>query len=237
MTRFRYRTGGFLTAGSLSLALLSGCAVAEDNPLDVNTARNVQGEAGPDAAEQDAGGRSAEGEPFTSESAADATFLGEKLGDDPLNVGADGAKLCGVQPEGGVLTYTVMLHNPTLQSFVFGDISLGAPEGLTAVSAEITPANREGHGNHGAGPSAHAEHEEVPTPEASAPSTFSVEPVPANGYLFEPDQHINIVVAVQLDEGVQRGTAENVLVNFSTPDREYSVPHNLNITIDEETCA
>ncbi|WP_162149081.1 hypothetical protein [Arthrobacter sp. H41] len=227
---------GGLIAGGLAMALMSGCAVTEDNPLDVNTARNAQGDAGP-AADQDLGGRGADGEPFTGESAVDATFLGENLGDDPLNVGADGAKLCGVQPEGGVLTYTVMLHNPTLQSFVFGDISLGSPDGITAVSADITPANREGHGNHGAAPSAHEEHEEVPTPEPSAPSTFTVEPVPANGYLFEPDQHINIVVAVQLDDGVQRGTAENVLVNFSSPDRDYSVPHNLNITIDAETCA
>ncbi|WP_155850280.1 hypothetical protein [Arthrobacter sp. Br18] len=231
MTRSRYKAGG-LTAAILVVALMSGCAATEDNPLNVNTARDGQRSEGTASAGQDADGRSLAGQ-----SEPDSAFVGDNLGDDPLNVGADGAKLCGVQPKGGVLTYTVMLHNPTLQTFVFGDIGLGSPNGLTAVSAEITPANREGHGNHGAAPGAHGEHEAVPTPEPTAPSTFAVEPVPATGYVFEPDQHINIVVAVELNEGVQRGTAENVLVGFSTPEREYSVPHNLNITIDAATCA
>ncbi|WP_104118995.1 hypothetical protein [Arthrobacter sp. B1805] len=161
-------------------------------------------------------------------------------GDDPLGITKDGATLCGVQPEKSFQQYTLLLHNPTLETFTFTYVELGSPEGLSVVSAEVTPANKEGHGNHGAAPGpAHAEHEAVPSPaETEAePSTFEVEPVPVEGFVFEPGAHIDIVVKVALEEAADRGTAENVAVGFSSPAREYSVAHPLNITVDRTSCS
>ncbi len=206
-----------LGAAAVAVGVLAGCGVAEENPLDVNAAREAP--AGP-----------VKGSP-----------AGTVKGDDPLNIAADGAKLCGVQPKESFQEYTVMLHNPTLEVFTFGDISLGSPKDLRVVSAEITPANKEGHGHHGAGDDAgaHGGHGDsaAPTTEAAEPSTFLVEPVPAAGYRFEPDSHINIVVSVALEEGADNGTAENILVKFASTEREYAVPHNLQIEIDRTTCS
>ncbi len=162
-------------------------------------------------------------------------------GDDPLGIAKDGAKLCGVQPKQSFQQYTLLLHNPTLETFTFSDIALGSPEGLSVVSVEVTPANKEGHGNHGAAPGSapHAEHEAAPSPAVTEPepSTFEVEPVPVEGFVFKPDAHIDIVVEVALEETADRGTAENVAVHFSSPDREYSVAHPLNITVDRTSCS
>ncbi|RJT81054.1 hypothetical protein D6T63_07710 [Arthrobacter cheniae] len=160
-----------------------------------------------------------------------------------MGIAKDGATLCGVQPEKSLQQYTLLLHNPTLETFTFSEIGLGSPEGLSVVSVEVTPANKEGHGNRGAAPGStpHAEHEAVPSPTETEtdeePSTFEVEPVPAEGFVFEPDAHIDIVVKVALDEAVDRGTAENVVVDFSSPTREYSVAHPLNITVDRTSCS
>ncbi|MHA7264232.1 hypothetical protein ACX80W_13625 [Arthrobacter sp. TMN-37] len=214
MTR-RQTPRGLLGAAALTAALLAGCGVTEENPLDVNAAREVS-----------AG--SVQGSP-----------AGTVKGEDPLNIGADGAKLCGVQPQESFQEYTVMLHNPTLEEFTFGEISLGDPQGLRMVSAEVTPANKEGHGHHGAGADAgHAGHGEATvTAEPAEPSTFLVEPVPADGYRFTPDSHINIVVAVALEDGVDNGTARNILVRFASSERDYEVAHNLEIEIDRTSCA
>ena len=224
-----------VVAGLVLIAGLTGCSAVEQNPLNVNASRSaVQGGA-------DASGTGRDSADPAEGSAA--SFITENLDDDPLKIGVDGATLCGVQPKDSFLQYTIMVHNPTLETFTFNAINLGASEGLTQVSATITPANREGHGNHGApaaGPGDHSStgHDTpAPTPTASVPSTFSVEPVPAVGYQFEPDQHINIVVSVALQEGVQRGTADDIVVGFSSPGREFSVPHDLNITIDRTTCS
>ncbi|WP_104182324.1 hypothetical protein [Arthrobacter sp. B0490] len=146
-----------------------------------------------------------------------------------------------MQPEKSFQQYTLLLHNPTLETFTFSDITLGSPEGLTVVSVDVTPANKEGHGNHGAAPGTapHAEHEAIPSPAETEPepSTFDVEPVPVEGFIFEPDAHIDIVVKVALEKSADRGTAENVAVQFSSPDREYSVAHPLNITVDRTSCS
>ncbi|MBG6226723.1 hypothetical protein IWX63_003325 [Arthrobacter sp. CAN_A2] len=168
-----------------------------------------------------------------------AAPAGDVWGDDPLGVAKDGATLCGVQPEKSFQQYTLLLHNPTLETFTFSDIALGSPRGLSVVSVEVTPANKEGHGNHGAasGSAPHAEHEAVPSPAETEPSTFEVDPVPVEGFVFEPDAHIDIVVEVALEETADRGTAENVAVQFSSPDREYSVAHPLNITVDRTSCS
>jgi hypothetical protein len=233
-TRLRWFAAGLVLAIGLT-----GCGAVEQNPLDVNS----------DQSEDQVANTSRSETPGTDSTPSDAaedssaSFIGEDLDDDPLNIGVDGATLCGVQPKDSLLRYTIMVHNPTLETFTFDDISLGAPQGLTQVDATITPANKEGHGNHGApaaGPSEHAPatHETpVPTPTASEPSTFTVEPVPAVGYQFEPDKHINIVVTAALEDGAQRGTADDIVVGFSSPGREFSVPHDLNITIDRTTCS
>ncbi|WP_294566685.1 hypothetical protein [uncultured Arthrobacter sp.] len=203
-------------AALLLTVLLSGCGVTEENPLDVNAAREAS--TGP-----------VKGSP-----------AGTVKGEDPLNIGVDGAKLCGVQPKDSFQEYTVMLHNPTLEEFTFGDIALGAPQGLRMVSAEITPANKEGHSHHGAEADAgHSGHgaSAAPSTEPAEPSTFLVDPVPAKGYRFTPDSHINIVVAVALEEGVDNGTAEDIRVRFASSERDYDVAHNLEIEIDRTSCS
>lgn len=231
----RYPRTRLLLAGAVAVSFMTGCAASEDNPLNVNAGAPLSEETSSTPEESGASG--------TAGSAGSASFLSESLGDDPLNVGADGAKLCGVQPQDSFQQYTIMLHNPTLQEFTLGEMTLGNSEGLRQVKAEVTPANREGHGNHGAAPAAAGAHggghetAPTPTPTESEPSTFLVAPVPADGYTFEPDKHINIVVSVALEDGVDRGTAENIVVNFSSPARDFSVSHNLEITIDRTSCA
>jgi hypothetical protein len=228
----RRRTGLILSV--IAFALVSaGCGAVDENPLNVNGNRSSSAPTTESAAGSEAGGVAKEGP-------AEAAPTGDVWGDDPLGITEDGATLCGVQPKDSFQQYTLLLHNPTLETFTFTDIELGSPEGLSVVSAEVTPANKEGHGNHGAAPgSSHAEHEAVPSPAGTEPepSTFEVEPVPVEGFAFEPDAHIDIVVKVALEETADRGTAENVAVGFSSPAREYSVAHPLNITVDRTSCS
>lgn len=259
------RPGVRFALAFVTIAALSGCGVTEENPLNVNTQDvNAQGSSAEDAdggttqsqapnevssAEPSAGASKAadaddaSGAGQAGEGQDAASFLSANLGDDPLNIRADGATLCGVQPKDSFLQYTIMLHNPTLQTFTFDSVDLVDAQGLRKIDAKITPANREGHGNHGASPAPAGGHgaghgaTPTPTPTKKEPSTFSVKPVPAVGYTFEPDQHINIVVSVALEDTVTRGTADDVLVGFSAPGREFSVPHDLNITIDKTTCS
>lgn len=228
----------------IMVALIStGCGAVDENPLNVNGDRSSTAPTTtPDAGGSNAAG--SESSASTQESSSNGALVGDQWGDDPLGIAKDGATLCGVQPETSLQQYTLLLHNPTLETFTFSDIGLGSPEGLSVVSVEVTPANKEGHGNHGAAPGAapHAEHEAVPSPtetepEPEEPSTFEVEPVPAEGFVFESDAHIDIVVKVALDDEVDRGTAENVTVDFSSPTREYSAAHPLNITVDRTSCS
>ena len=214
------RSRGAVLAVALTVPLLAGgCGAVEQNPLGVNSATTEQ-EVPRSSSPQD--GRQAD--PVGN------------LGDDPLNVGLDGAELCGVQPKDSRLRYTVMLHNPTLETFTFGEMALGNSKGLTVLSSMVRTANREGHNHGGADIGAHEEHSATPTPTATATQEPIGPPVPAEGYQFEPDAHINIIVTVELGEGATNGTADNILVNFSTPDREYSVPHNLKIEVDATSC-
>ncbi|MHA7190422.1 hypothetical protein ACX80N_09055 [Arthrobacter sp. MDT2-16] len=196
--------------------VLSGCGSVEENPLGVNTA----GQAQPAESAPSAGGQ--------------ALLAGDDLGDDPLNVGIDGAELCGVQPDDSRLRYTVMLHNPTLETFTFGEMTLGDPQGLNVLSAMVQTANREGHNHPGAETGAHGGH--TPTPAPTIPQEPIGPPVPADGYRFVPDAHVNIIVTVELAQGVTHGSAENILVAFSTPERDYSVAHDLKIDVDATSC-
>jgi hypothetical protein len=208
-----------LFAVALSAALaLGGCGTAEENPLGVNTSGREQ--PGSESAPQDG---------------SQAVPVGD-LGDDPLGVGIDGAQLCGVQPDDSRLRYTVMLHNPTLETFTFGKMALGDPEGLVVLSSMVQTANREGHHHPGAESTtdAHGEHSAAPTP--SKPPEPIGPPVPAEGYEFEPDAHVNIIITVELAEGVTHGSADNILVAYSTPDRDYSVAHDLAIDVDATSC-
>lgn len=203
-------------AASLALA---GCGAVEEDPLGVNT--SAGGQTRPAAAE-------------TPRDGSQAAPVGNDLGDDPLNVGINGARLCGVQPADSRLRYTVMLHNPTLETFTFGEMKLGNPEGLTVLSSMVQTANREGHHHPGAETGAHGGHTAAPTPTA-APEPIGP-PVPAEGYRFAPDEHINIIVTVELAEGVTHGSADNILVAFSSPERDYSVAHDLTIDVDAVSC-
>lgn len=226
LTALPSRRRGALFAVALTASLaLAGCGAAEENPLGVNSA-------GSDRAQSVDIGEAVDG--------SRAAPVGNDLGDDPLNVGIDGAQLCGVQPKESRLNYTVMLHNPTLETFTFGEMQLGNPQGLNIVSTKVQTANREGHHHPGAEApgaeaGAHDEHSAAPTPTAS-PEPIGP-PVPAEGYQFEPDAHVNIIVTVELAEGVSNGTADNILVAFSTPERDYSVAHNLKIEVDDTSCS
>jgi hypothetical protein len=222
-----------LTTVALVASLaLAGCGAVEENPLGVNT---VAGQAQPDASgETGAPSGTPSGDPDGgSRTASVAGALGD-LGDDPLNVGIDGAELCGVQPDDSRLRYTVMLHNPTLETFTFGEMTLGDPQGLVILSSMVQTANREGHHHAGAEAGAHGEHTATPTP-TRAPEPIGP-PVPAEGYQFVPDAHVNIIVTVELADGVTHGSADNILVAFSTPERDYSVAHDLKIDVDATSC-
>ncbi|MFJ6001602.1 hypothetical protein [Arthrobacter sp. NPDC092385] len=209
-----------LTLAVTAALALAGCGTAEENPLGVNT------EAG--AGVQAAG-------PGTADDGGDAAPVGNELGDDPLNVGTDGAELCGVQPDDSRLRYTVMLHNPTLETFTFGEMALGDPQGLDILSSMVQTANREGHHHPGAETGAHEAH--TPTPAPTATQEPIGPPVPAAGYQFEPDAHVNIIVTVELAEGATHGSADNILVAFSSKERDYSVAHNLKIDVDATSCS
>lgn len=215
----RHRTALFAVALTASLAL-AGCGGVEENPLGVNTP--TAGQAAP--ADQGTPGDGAQAAPVLND-----------LGDDPLNVGIDGAELCGVQPDDSRLRYTVMLHNPTLETFTFGEMKLGDPQGLNILSSMVQTANREGHHHPSPDGGAHGEHTATPDPTATQEPIGP--PVPAAGYRFEPDAHVNIIVTVELAEGVTHGSADNILVAFSTPDRDYSVAHNLKIDVDASSCS
>lgn len=207
----------------VSVLALAGCGSVEENPLGVNTAAEERVR----AAASDISGTDVRAAP-----------IGAGLGDDPLNVGVDGAELCGVQPKESRLRYTVMLHNPTLETFTFGEMSLGNPEGLEIISSMVQTANREGH-HHPDVPGAegmHDEHSAAPTTAPAEPEPIGP-PVPAVGYEFAPDAHVNIIVTVELAEGAAHGSADNIVVPYSTADRDYSVPHDLRIDVDATSCS
>ncbi|MFC3298384.1 hypothetical protein FJV46_02370 [Arthrobacter agilis] len=214
----RGRAGLLAIALTASLAL-AACGGVEENPLGVNTPADTS--PGP-------------GEAAMPEDGTRAAPVGADLGDDPLDIGLDGAELCGVQPDDSRLRYTVMLHNPTLETFTFGEMALGNPQDLDVISSMVQTANREGHHHPAAGDDAHEEHSAAPSPTAS-PEPIGP-PEPAEGYQFVPDAHVNIIVTVELAEGATHGSADNILVAFSSPDRDYSVAHNLKIDVDATSC-
>ncbi|WP_434992477.1 hypothetical protein [Arthrobacter sp. Ld5] len=216
----RHRGSAFLAVVLASSLALAGCGATEENPLGVNTPDGGSGSADGAAAGPEGG----QAEP-----------VGSDLGDDPLNVGVDGAELCGVQPRDSRLRYTVMLHNPTLETFTFGATALGDPDGLEILSAKVQTANREGH--HHAGPATGAHEEHAATPAPSREPEPIGPPVPAEGYQFQPDAHINIIVTVELADGVTHGSADNILVAYSSADRDYSVAHDLKIDVDATSCS
>ncbi len=149
-----------------------------------------------------------------------------------------------MQPRDIFQQYTVMLHNPALEIFTFSSIHLGSPEGLRIIPAEIAPADKEGHGHHGGAPDAAGRpgqdsgHGAAPAPTATGSESisFEVKPVPASGYVFEPDATITFVVEVALEDRTDSGTAENIVINFSASTRSYNVAHPLEITIDRHNC-
>lgn len=216
----RRRGPAFLAVALASSLALAGCGSVEENPLGVNTT-----DVGSGSATDPVGGRDG----------SRAEPVGSDLGDDPLNVGVDGAELCGVQPQDSRLRYTVMLHNPTLETFTFGEMALGSPDGLELLSAEVQTANREGHHHAGPATGGHEEHAASPPPTRAAEPIGP--PVPAEGYRFLPDAHVNIIVTVELADGVTHGSADNIVVAFSSPDRDYSVAHNLGIDVDATSCS
>lgn len=205
-------------AGAVLVALSSaGCAAVEENPLSVNSPRS---EANVSAVE-----------------ASPADF-----GDDPLNLAENGASLCSSQPDIGFQEFTVLVHNEALETFTLEDISLADPLGLTLVSAEVSPANRDGHHKaHGdAGGAGHGGHSTAPAtaaPDETAEPAGPVEPVPAQGYTITTHEYINLVVAVSIEDGADAGTAQGITVGYSTGDAEFTGTHPLKVELNREGCA
>ncbi len=214
ITSSHRRSAGLLFVAFSACLALAGCGAAEDDPLGVNSAGKTSAEVAVNGTKTDP--------------------VGSGVSEDPLNVGADGAALCGVQPKDSRLSYTVMLHNPTLETFTFGEMALGDPEDLTVLSAKVQTANREGHHHGGAAKGGHDAHAAAPTP-TKAPEPIGP-PVEAEGFELEPDAHVNIIVTVELAEGASHGHAENIVVAFSSAEREYAVPHPLTIDVDAASC-
>ena len=223
------RTATILGIAVLTAGLISGCGGMEENPLNVNGAPQ------PKPAVADAPG---------------TEVIPASLGEDPLQLGANGAKLCSVQPALGYQEYTVLIHNETLESFTVDDVSLGSPSGVTLNSAEVTPANRGGHGTHdmedgtvmgggGEHTDAHGSGEmaDLGDPADMPQNVFFTEPVPAVGYEIATLEYLNVVVSVSLDDDADRGTSDYVEIDYSTADGSFTGKHPLAITMDRDSCA
>lgn len=213
-----------LMGGALLTALLaSGCMAVEANPLDVNSPRTQDN-------------ASAVQQPATAD-----------VGDDPLNLAENGATLCSTQPGIGFQEFTVLVHNEALETFTLDDVTLQDPDGLTLVSAEVSPANREGHhkahGGEDGDDGAHGTHSAEPAPaapsvppSAAAEPAGPVEPVPADGYAVSTHEYVNLVVAVSIAEGADAGTAQGITVAYSTGGQGFTGTHPLVIELTREGC-
>ncbi|WP_299168180.1 hypothetical protein [uncultured Arthrobacter sp.] len=206
------RVGGVMLAALLT----SGCMAVEANPLDVNSPRS-QGNV----------------------SAVQQTVA--NFGDDPLNLAENGATLCYTQPDIGFQEFTVLVHNEALETFTLDDVTLQDPENLTLVSAEVSPANRDGHHKAPADDDggAHGTHSAEPAPAApseSAEPAGPVEPVSAEGYNITTHEYVNLVVAVSIAEGADAGTAQGITVAYSTGGSEFTGTHPLVVELDREGC-
>ncbi|MFJ6280891.1 hypothetical protein [Arthrobacter subterraneus] len=210
-----------LMCGALLTALLaSGCMAVESNPLDVNSPRMQEN-------------ASAVQQPATAD-----------VGDDPLNLAENGATLCSTQPGIGFQEFTVLVHNEALETFTLDDVTLQDPDGLTLVSAEVSPANREGHhkahGGEEGDDGGHGTHSAEPAPaapSATASAAAPVDPVPADGYAVSTHEYVNLVVAVSIAEGTDAGTAQGITVAYSTGGQEFTGTHPLVIELTREGCA
>ncbi|WP_019483871.1 hypothetical protein [Arthrobacter sp. TB 23] len=219
------RTATILGSSVLAVGLISGCGGMEENPLNVNGASPEQAVA----------------------DASETEVIAASLGEDPLQLGVNGAKLCSVQPALGYQEYTVLIHNETLESFTIDDVSLGSPSGVTLNSAEVTPANRGGHGTHGmedgtvmGGGDEHTEAHgsgDMADMGDMPQNVFFTEPVPAVGYEISTLEYLNVVVSVSLDDDADRGTSEYVEIDYSTADGSFTGKHPLVITMDQDSCA
>ena len=207
-----------LAGGAMLAALLtSGCMAVEENPLDVNSPRSQE-----------------------NVSAVQESPV-EDFGDDPLNLAENGATLCSVQPDAGFREFTVLVHNEALETFTLDGVTLQDPDGLTLVSAEVSPANREGHhktdGDEDGG--AHGAHSAQPapaTPSETAEPSGPVEPVPAEGYNITTHEYIDLVVAVSIADDADAGTAQGVTVAYSAGGEEFTGTHPLVLELDREGC-
>lgn len=202
-----------LAGGGILVALLtSGCMAVEENPLEVNSPR--------------------------SQNVTAVQQTAEDFGDDPLNLAENGATLCSTQPDIGFQEFTVLVHNEALETFTLDDVSLQDPDNLTLVSAEVSPANRDGHHKaHGGDGGDHGSHSAEPAPETTeAKPTGPVEPVPAEGYNITTHEYVNLVVAVSIADNADAGTAQGITVAYSTDGREFTGTHPLVVELDRESC-
>ncbi len=85
----------FFVAGLVLATGLTGCSAVGQNPLNVN------GGPSEDQGAADASDAGSSASDAAEESAA--SFITDNLDDDPLNIGVDGATLCGVQPKDSFL--------------------------------------------------------------------------------------------------------------------------------------
>lgn len=208
-------TARMLLSSALVLGVMSGCSVAQSGPGTDPAATPTVGEA-----------------PATTGADEQAETV-DPADDDPLNVGANGAKLCAKQPPSGSSVFTVLVHNATDQVFTLGDVELGSPQQLALDTAQAAPANREGHHSSGDTNMDMDMDMDMDMSEAAEP----VEPVSAAGYEIKTHEYINVLVEVSLDENASSGTAAYVELNYSSEGRDYTVEHPLEIELTRDGCS
>lgn len=217
------RTGRMLSGGAAALLLLSGCG---------------------------SGSAAAPG-PTAHAVAGDAPVL-QDTGPDPLAIEGEQAKICAQQTPAGFSRFAILVHNTTGSSFTINSVALVQPRSLSITSAQAAPANRAGHGSHGApkpqgadtagGSSApavsgHAGHGSAPAPAGpGASDPAPAVPQPAEGFEVLPGAHLDLIVDVAVDAAAQSGSARNVEVKYSAIERDYSALQNLELEVRRGAC-
>lgn len=212
--------GRVLFVSAVIVGVASGCSTAPagtgSGPSVNSTSEESEHPDMPAESMGEAGGSPEQAEPV------------DPADEDPLNVTANGAKLCTQQPPTGSSILTILVHNATDEVFTLGDVTLGSPKQLTLQSVQVTPANREGHHSSG------DEDMDMDMEESEAPAP--VGPAPAAGYEIKTHDYVNVLVEVSIEENADSGSAAYVELDYSSEDRDYTAQHPLEIELTRDGC-
>ena len=219
--------GRVLLVSAVIMGVASGCSMAPAGTGSEPSVNSTGGESEHADAQAHSTDAPAEGSGEAGASPEQAEPV-DPADEDPLNVTANGAKLCSQQPPTGSSVFTILVHNATDEVFTLADVTLGSPEQLTLQSVQVTPANREGHHSSG------DEDMDMDMEESEAPAP--VGPVPATDYEIKTHDYVNVLVEVSIDENADRGSAAYVELDYSSEDRDYTAQHPLEIELTKEGC-